>query len=357
VRTALIWALRIGVAAGVCAWVFYSADWGAVGDAIARVPAGAVAAAIACYGIATLIGTARLQLLLKAQGAACSFGFAFQLTYVGLCFNLALPGGNGGDVVKVGWATRVTGSFAKSIAAAGMDRGVGLICITLFAAAPALAAISDPAYRLPGIVCGAVLGVVVVAATLYFLPPVRRLLEQSHAAQGRVARAFGAFDQAVVQYRTQPKVLAFAMVLSVAGQALVIAAIWILGAGLGLLNVNYFLVIPAVMIIMAVPLAPGGVGQAEWAFAELLTAPGIDVPGAQALALAVCFRGLLVLFGLAGGVVLLFARSGGSATGAAIGGVESVVLSDGDDSEDASATAVGDLSVDTTAPAPDSSAP
>lgn len=312
-KRAVVWALRLGVAAGVLAWVFYAADWGGVGSAVAAVPAWSVAVALALYGGATLCGAARLQLLLNAQGAECRFGFALQLTYIGLLFNLALPGGNGGDVVKVGWATRVTGSLARAIAAAGMDRGVGLIALTLFASAPALAAITDPAYRLPGMVCGAVLAGVVTAAILYFLPPVRRLMEQSHGAQGRVARALGALDQAIVEYRAKPKVLAAAAALSVAGQAGVIGAIWALGAGLGLGEVNYFLVIPAVLIIMAVPLAPGGVGQAEWAFAELLTAEGVGVPAARALALALCFRFLLVAYGAAGGVVLAFAKAGTAA--------------------------------------------
>ena len=120
-RRALIWAVRLGAAGGVLAWVFYSADWSQVGREIAGVPGWAIAAAVALYGGASLIGALRLQMLLRVQGADCSFGFAFQLMYVGLCFNLALPGGNGGDVVKVGWATRITGSLPKSIAAAGMD--------------------------------------------------------------------------------------------------------------------------------------------------------------------------------------------------------------------------------------------
>ncbi len=309
-RRAVIWCLRLGLAGGVLAWVFYSADWSQVGTAIANVPAWAVVAAVGLYGAGTLVGALRLQLLLRVQGADCSFGFAFQLMYIGLCFNLALPGGNGGDVVKVGWATRVTGSLAKSIAAAGMDRGVGLLSLTLFAAAPALAAINEPAYRFPGLVCGAVLGGVILAAALYFLPPVRRLVEQSHGAQGKLAAAFGALDQAIVSYRRHPKVLLATMGLSVVGQAAVIGAIAALGVGLGLPSLNYFLVTPAVLIIMAVPLAPGGVGQAEWAFSELLPVEGIGVPVAQALALAVCFRFLLIAFGMAGGVVLAFARAG-----------------------------------------------
>lgn len=337
---AVVWALRLGAAAGVLTWVFYAADWSDVGTAVAGVPAWSVVTALVLYGAATLCGAARLQLLLNAQGAECRFGFAVQLTYIGLLFNLALPGGNGGDVVKVGWATRVTGSLARAIAAAGMDRGVGLIALTLFASAPALAAITQPAYRLPGIVCGAVLAGVLAAAVLYFLPPVRRLLEQSHSAQGRAARALGALDQAVVAYKRAPKVLIAAAVLSIAGQAGVIGAIWALGAGLGLANVNYFLVIPAVLIILAIPLAPGGVGQAEWAFAQLLTAEGIGVPAAEALALALCFRFLLVAYGAAGGVVLAFAKAGAKAP------------ADGGDGGAAVQPAV-----DTAEAAPDSSAP
>lgn len=338
-RRAALWTLRIGIAAAVLAWVFYAADWREVGSAIARVPAGAVAIALALYGAATLIGSLRLQLLLRAQGADCSFGFAFQLTYIGLFCNLALPGGNGGDVVKIGWASRVTGSVAKAIAAAGMDRGVGLVSLTLFAAAPAVAAINVPAYRLPGVVCGAVLAGVIGAAALYFLPPVRRLFERSHGAQGRIAHALGTLDQAIVSYKRRPKVLLAAVALSVAGQAAVIGSIGALGVGLGLVGVNYFLVIPAVLIILAIPLAPGGVGQAEWAFAELLTAEGIGVPAAQALALAVCVRFILVAFGVSGGIVLAFARAGGSTTPAG-----------GEAPEPVRAT------VDTAEPAPDSSA-
>lgn len=313
--------VRAAVGAGLLGWILATAPWADVHDpatgavtpglagALARALPGWLALGAACYGAATLAGVVRFWALLRVHGSGIPLRFAFQLTYVGLYFNLVLPGATGGDVVKIAWATRATGGLAGAVGATGVDRVIGVLCLSLVALVPTLFVLGDPAYRRVAVVCVAVLALASGIIAVYLLPPVRRLFARLGRA-GRLGGVLARLDVAVSGYRRQPRAVLLASAASIAGQLALVAALWALGHALGLPPVNYVVVAPAIMLASAVPVVPGGVGQAEAAFVHFMPVPAVELP--RVIALGLCYRLLVLAFGCVGGLVLMAARRRGT---------------------------------------------
>lgn len=311
-------AIRAGVGVALLAWILGTAQWADAADPVTgrRAPGLASAfaharidwlvVAVALYGAATLAGVVRFWALLRVHGAAISLPFALQLTYVGLFFNLALPGATGGDVVKIAWASRATGQVATAVGATGVDRVIGVLCLSLVALVPTCFVLGDPAYRRVAVVCVVVLALAFGILAVYLAPPVRRLFERIGGTGGRVGAALARLDLAVSGYRRQPRAVLLAAGASIVGQLALAAALWALGAALSLPGVNYLVVAPAIMLASAVPVVPGGVGQAEAAFLHFMPLAAIESP--RVVALGLCYRLLVLGYGCLGGLALVAAR-------------------------------------------------
>jgi len=333
-RRWLLHVLRLAVGVAALTWIVSTAQWddavdpatGVVTQGLRRALAEAAwvwfAVAIGGYGLATVAGVARFWALLRAQGARVRAGLVFQLTYVGLFFNLALPGQTGGDLVKMAWTARAIGDRASAVAATAVDRVVGLLCLTFVALVPTLLVIREPAYRAVALVCVGVLATGVGTITIYLLPPVRRAFARLQGSGRRVVQIVSALDTAVSGYRRQPRAVLLASVASVTGHLGVVGCMWALGEALGLPPVNYLVVAPAIMLASAIPVAPGGTGQAEAAFLYFMPVPASERP--KVVALGLCYRFCVLLFGCLGGVVLAFARGGASPHAEPASSVDSV---------------------------------
>jgi uncharacterized membrane protein YbhN (UPF0104 family) len=92
-------------------------------------------AAIACYGFVELLSGIRWQWLLRVQGVQLSWARVFLLTLVGVFFNFFIPGGTGGDVVKIFYLLKETpGQRALALLSVLVDRIVGLLGLAILAA-------------------------------------------------------------------------------------------------------------------------------------------------------------------------------------------------------------------------------
>src|SRR5205807_7287957 len=78
--------------------------------------------------------TIRWQILLRVQGIAISWRRLFRLLMIGIFFKQFMPGGTGGDVVKIYYLLKETpGKKAQALLAALIDRVVGLLGLMLVA--------------------------------------------------------------------------------------------------------------------------------------------------------------------------------------------------------------------------------
>jgi uncharacterized protein (TIRG00374 family) len=89
----------------------------------------------AMYGVVELVAGWRWQLLLRVQGIELGWIRLFFLLLIGVFFNFFIPGGTGGDVIKIFYLLKETpGKRTVALLSVLVDRLVGLIALTVFAA-------------------------------------------------------------------------------------------------------------------------------------------------------------------------------------------------------------------------------
>ena len=94
----------------------------------------ALLAGFAVYGVVEVIAGVRWHLLLRVQGIVLARGRLVALLLVGLFFNFFIPGGTGGDVVKIFYLLKETpGQRAPALLSVFVDRLIGIVALTFIA--------------------------------------------------------------------------------------------------------------------------------------------------------------------------------------------------------------------------------
>jgi uncharacterized membrane protein YbhN (UPF0104 family) len=96
-----------------------------------------LALAWALLVIPFMVTAVRWRGLLRPQGIQMSFARCLQLTFVGQFYSILLPGVTGGDLVKIIYTARLTGSKTKSLITILLDRVMGLLALMTIAAVSA----------------------------------------------------------------------------------------------------------------------------------------------------------------------------------------------------------------------------
>ena len=114
--------LRFAVGGGLLGYVIY-ANRAQFQDVMSRSPNyGLLALGFLFYMIGACLAFVRWYSLVKAAGLTCRFRDAMRLSFIGLPFNLIIPGAVGGDVIKAAYFCREQGSKARPIASIVIDR-------------------------------------------------------------------------------------------------------------------------------------------------------------------------------------------------------------------------------------------
>lgn len=266
---------------------------------------------LACLGYlaAMLITSYRWWGLVRIQGIPIGLWEAIRLTFLGQFFHSVVPGTVGGDLIKAYYVAKHTPKKAAVLVSVFVDRVLGLAELTLLAAVMLSGILVFGAARLDdeGIRPAAVTTVIViaiVAGALAFLLSrrFRRLFHlQRLYRRLPIAHHIDAAGEAAGIYARRLPALLKAVGLTFLAHLAWIGAVIFLGAGLSLPTpwYSYFVYIPLIYIIGAVPVTPGGVGLIEKLFLIFfsISAPGM---ASAILALALLARLLLVFWGLPG---------------------------------------------------------
>ncbi len=227
-----------------------------------------------CF-VGLFVNNYRWYLLLRCQGFTTSIGDTLSLTFIGLFFNLAMPGGVGGDLVK-GYYVVQDHPERKMAAAASIfvDRVIGffsMVIMSLFALILNLH-LMDGKEDLKHLAWGAV--------ALFTLFAVFLAVALSNRSKNFFekfflvlpgGRIFARLHQVFYAYRGHLRILAVALGLSMISQACVVGFFIMVGQAM---NVDipvqaYFFVVPVGLIAMAAPIAPAGIGVGQAAFLAL----------------------------------------------------------------------------------------
>lgn len=297
--------VRVLGTAAALAWIATHVDLGEAKDALARIPAATFALAAALVAGNVVAGAARWRVLLRACGAARIPRAAtlIRLYFVAFFYNNYLPGAVAGDVAR-GVVTR--GAFTDegatgALAVVLVERALGLFGLFALLAAGLVA--TPGALDRGALWWWTLLGSAGSIALVVAIPLARRIAPRLPARPRALAR-LAAIAGKLPALR-DGRAFAGAVVLSVATQALVAVAGWVLLAALAPIDLAAsLLVVPLAAATTFLPITVGGAGAREAVYVALC-GQLFGMPQADALAASLGLWLAHLAVGAAGGVAQL----------------------------------------------------
>src|ERR1700738_5144139 len=129
----LLTILQVAVTAALLLWVFHDpAIRAAMVEALSTAHKQWILAAIVAYVVVEFAAAFRWQVLLKVQDIQLPFSRIVALSIIGMFYNLFLPGGTGGDIVKTYLLWKETPKNKPgALLAVLFDRMIGLIALII----------------------------------------------------------------------------------------------------------------------------------------------------------------------------------------------------------------------------------
>jgi uncharacterized protein (TIRG00374 family) len=266
--------LKIALAVGLISWFIHKGllDLHSVSSLLSPWPAFILllAAFLQVY-----FNNLRWFFLLRAHALAISIRATFSLSFIGLFFNYAMPGGVGGDVIKGYYLLQdYPEQKTAGIVSIFMDRMIGF-SVMIFTAALALLLHWDRVQRSAEFKTLA--GAVWLLSFGFIVFYVLALSKTLHASQLRkkvfLKIPLGHHIEKVYilthSYRNHLKTLQVSFLLSFVSQFFLIGAVAFIGFWLGYEHLSfsdYAFIVPLGTVVMALPISPAGIGVGQAAF-------------------------------------------------------------------------------------------
>jgi len=276
-----------------------------------------------CYFLTVLIAGTRWWWLLRVNGTDVSLGETLRFTWIGVFFNTVVPAGAvGGDLIKAIYIMkRCPGHRVPVLVSVIVDRVLGLASLALLGAVVVLFAYED--FREVALGIWGVIGGVGLLALVAFSKRLRQLVRLKWLLERlphRLGHLLKLIDQAVFFYRDHKRVIAASLAFGVVNHIVSVLSVVLIGHALdiGLPWYPYFVLIPVINILSALPFGPNGWGWGEalykFLFAKYgaLYLPGVanaaEAMGTRGVALSVLYRLHLTFWSLLGGLFVLFEK-------------------------------------------------
>lgn len=247
----------------------------------------AIPAAV-CLAFGMMVSLFRWWRLARALDLPLPYRDAMRIGMVGVFFNIILPGGIGGDAIKIAAVVRSQSRRTAGIACIVFDRLIGLVGLIVVVALVGFAGWwlgrLSPTDRLFVLIRGAWTCVAVGTAgwlALGWLPLAgEKRLDERLRRLPKVGGVLAEVLQATWTYRRKPWAVAEAVGLSLLNHLAVVFAYYcaahvghVPNSAIPSLGEHYVFV-PAGMVVKAVFPAPGGAGGSEWSFGKLYEMAG-----------------------------------------------------------------------------------
>lgn len=300
-RRRLVNLLRVVISLGLLAFLLAQVGLRETWASLQGANLGYLLAVFLLYLATIALRSYRWRIFLNAQGVQASLPKLASLCLIGVFFNLVLPTGFGGDVVRVYELSQYSSRTASSITTVFMDRLSGFLA--LFAMAAAALAFS---YHLVSYEVGVTIILIFLASLVgtgaLFCRPLWRRLEglpifSSLTQRGWVKDLY----LSAQSYTLTP--LAQAISLSLAFNAILVFMNYLAALSFGVeISFWYFLLfIPIISFLLVLPISLSGLGVREGAYIYLFCPVG--VPPSSALAISLSIYGVTVATGLIGALI------------------------------------------------------
>jgi glycosyltransferase 2 family protein len=285
-------------------------------DAVRKVDALWLTAAVICAGLPAVLGILRWKWILDVQGLTVKFSRLFSISFIGLFFNAFMLGSTGGDVIKAWYVAHETHhKKAEAIATVVVDRLIGLLALFVIAlfmmALYHTRVFNDPkmfwfSMATLGVVVFTLIGTVVGLWPGFVdkFPGLRSWLQRMphYAMLRRMVDAYRV-------YASHPMILMKTFLISFVVHFFSMLSIWCVGRGLGVLSASftdYFLYLPIINSVTAVPITISGFGVREGMYIKMFHEVGVAEPVALVMSLLGYLASLF--WSIVGGVFFLTHR-------------------------------------------------
>jgi hypothetical protein len=253
--------------------------------------------------------TVKWQMLLRSRGHRVGFWRLMGYYYVGKFFNLALPTSMGGDVMRIWAVGRDTGSATEALASVFVERFSGMVTMTLLVILALV--VNHQAYNRPlitvslGACALAILMVIWLALDARPLGLVTRLAAGRLRVLDAVLAKIEKLHGAIAAYGDDRAALWGAFVNSLIFYALAVINVWVstLAFSREIDFGSILITVPAILLIMNLPVSIGGIGLMEFAFSFAFDMVGYS--SALALSTALLIRFKTFIDGAVGGTLHL----------------------------------------------------
>jgi glycosyltransferase 2 family protein len=225
--------------------------------------------AFAIYMVGIVMTFGRWFMLVRVIEPRFRFRATIILGFIGMVYNLVVPGAVGGDLIKGGYLARMHIKKTQAIASMVIDRIVGLLALFVLASiAGALIwneAPENVRKRIEFAWVAVAAGFLVLAAI--FTQAFSRMFPRAAQGQSRFALIVAELKEMSATYRNRLDVVAACLGLSVVSHSLNVIAYYVVGKMLfpNMITTlaQHFLMAPLMFFSMAVPLPFGALGLTE----------------------------------------------------------------------------------------------
>ncbi len=284
-----------------------------------------MALAFGAFGVGVVLAAFRWMVLLGHVGVPLTYPVVLRLTFIGLFFNLFVPGGVGGDLIKMVYLRKDAGeNYAEAILTVLLDRILGLAGLLSLAVLglflnQELLMTGSPQMRGMLIAVGIASVGALLGGLLFFCWPMlgslgKRLTKPLEKAPEKLVAIAHRVAQALDLLRKAPGRLAALLGLAMVGHLFATFGVMMVGTGLkatGLSFADYLLSTQLANLVAAIPITPGGVGGRDLAMAFLLESCGATPELTGSLPIAM--TAILISWSALGGLALLWERKTGVA--------------------------------------------
>ncbi len=299
---------RIAVAIALTGYVLWKSDPARAIAVSARADLRWIGLACALVVVDRLLMAYRWWMLLCAidHGRRPPARVVLRIFFVSTFVGTFLPG-IGGDLYRAYSLARQDVSGAQATASVLMDRLLGVVSIMAMAIVGLFlvqSLMGDRTLLLALAVAAVVCAVAVAAIFSERVASLCRAIAESIPI-GRVQRIGSDLISAVRSYGQSHRELSTVLVLSIAVQMLRIVQAFCLGRAIGIALplTTYFALVPAILLIMLLPITVSGLGTGQWAFVGLFGEVGVARP--DAFALSVLFIALGIVGNLPGALLYI----------------------------------------------------
>ncbi len=305
---------KVVVSLGLLALLLARTDLAALWQQVRGASLAWLAAALLVYLVMVVLCVWRWQLLLSAQHVQVGAAPLMSSYVVALFFNNFLPSNIGGDVFRIADTARPAGSKTLAATVILVDRALGLLGLTLVAAAGSTAAGAAFVRLLPlapGWLWLAFLAAITAAGSAVMAPNgFGRLLQPLTVFHAEwVGTRIEQITDALHRFRAGLPALITCLVLAVAVQStfVVYYAAVAYGLHVPIPFTALAVIVPVSFLLQMIPLSINGFGVREAAFSYFFTRLGLSL--SSALAVSLVGTGLMMLFSLSGALSYATRRS------------------------------------------------